>query len=66
MKKKVETGMVNNSTNINKTNDHLSPQLNEHKNIQQHMSYEIQVLTWDRHKNEVGLNQLIGSKPSTS
>jgi hypothetical protein len=28
--KKVETVMVNNSTNINKTNNHLSPQIIEH------------------------------------
>ena len=28
------------------------------------MTLEIQVLTWYRHKNVAGLNQLIGSKPS--
>jgi hypothetical protein len=36
--KKVETVMVNNSTNINKTNNHLSPQIIEH------MVFEIR---WD-------------------
>ena len=31
--------MVNNSTDINKTNNHLSPQLIEHKN--KNMTYDI-------------------------
>jgi len=57
--------MVNNSTNINKTNDHLSTELIEHKNEgQQHMMLEIQVLAWDRHKDVAGLNRLMGSHPS--
>ena len=43
--KKVETVMVNNSTNINKTNNHLSPQIIEH------MVFEILILAWHRHKN---------------
>ena len=29
--KKVETMMINNSTNINKTNNHISPQIMEQK-----------------------------------
>jgi hypothetical protein len=29
--KKVLSILVNNSTNINKSNNHISPQLNEHK-----------------------------------
>jgi len=29
-----------------------------------HMMLEIQVLTWDRHKNVVGLNRLMGSQSS--
>ena len=41
--KKVETVMVNNSTNINKTNNHLSPQIIEH------MVFEIRILAWHRH-----------------
>jgi hypothetical protein len=28
------------------------------------MTLEIQVLAWDRHKNVVELNQLMGSQPS--
>ena len=38
-----------------KINNHLSPQ--KHHDI--HITLEIQVLAWDRHKNMVGLNQLI-------
>ena len=30
---------------------------------QQHMTLEIQVLAWDRHKNVAGLNWLMGSQP---
>jgi hypothetical protein len=56
--KKVLTLMNNNSTNINKTNNHLSLQLIEHKK-DRHMMLEIQVHVWDRHKNEAALNQLI-------
>ena len=41
--------MVNNITNINKTNDHLSPRLIEHKKPW-HMKFEIQLLAWDRHE----------------
>jgi hypothetical protein len=41
--------MVNNSTNINKMNNHFSPQI---------------FLAWDRHKDVAGLNQLIGSQNS--
>jgi len=31
-RKEIETVMIDNSTNINKTNNHLSPQIIEHKN----------------------------------
>jgi hypothetical protein len=52
--------VVNNSTKINKTNNHLSPSLTEQtKKGPQHMTVEIQVLAWDRHKNVAGLNQLM-------
>jgi len=34
--------MFNNSTNINKTNNHLSPEITEHKKRPQHMMLEIQ------------------------
>jgi hypothetical protein len=39
-------------------------QLMEHKKRQRHMTLEIQILVWDRHKIVVGLNRLIGSQPS--
>ena len=47
--KKIKTVMVNNSTNINKTNNHLSPQVIKHKKKTQimYITLEIQVLAWD-------------------
>ena len=53
--------MVNNSTNINKTNNPISPQTIEHKKYHDIMAVEIQVLPWDRHNNLVALNWLMGS-----
>jgi hypothetical protein len=44
------SSMVNNSTNINKANNHLSSQPIEHKKDSWQMTLEIQVLAWDRHK----------------
>jgi len=44
--------MVNNSSNINKTNNHLPPQIIDY------MALEIQVLSWDRHKHVAGLNRI--------
>jgi hypothetical protein len=61
--------MVNNSTNFNKKNNHLSPQISEHKKKDynnEHMTLEIQVLAWDMHKNVATLHRLIGSLPSSS
>jgi hypothetical protein len=52
--------MVNNSTNLTKTNSHLSSHVIEHKNIVRHMKLEIQVMAWDKHKKEAGL-LIIGS-----
>ena len=52
-----ETVMVNNSTNINKTNNHLSHQI---------MTLEIQVLALDRHINVAVLNHLMFSQSSHS
>jgi hypothetical protein len=49
--------------NINKTNNYLSPQPIVHNKRSQHITLEIQVLAWDRYKNVVGLNLLIGSLP---
>ena len=58
--------MVNNSTNITKTNNHLSPKesldsdgQHNDKRRPQHMMLEIQVLAWDRYKNVVVLNWLM-------
>ena len=49
--------MINNSTNLNKTNNHLLHQTTE-KNTQ-YMGLVIQVLDWDRHNNVAELNQLL-------
>ena len=60
-----ETVMVNNSnflfiiTNINKTNNYLSLQVIEHKNWPPHMTLQIQVMVWDRHKIVAGLKLVI-------
>ena len=43
------------------TNNHLSSQIIQHKKNMTYMVLKIQVLDWDRHKNVVGLNQLMGS-----
>ena len=56
--KKGLTVMVNNSININKTNNHLSPKLNS-LNTKDH-----DLPAWNRHKNVACLNQLMGSHPS--
>ena len=53
--------MVNNSTNINKRNNYLSPKT--YTKMTTHMKSEIQVLAWDRHKMWWGLDQLMGSQP---
>ena len=59
--------IVNNSANINKTNNHLSTQLVDHKKKTTTYDMENQVLTWDRHKDVAGLNRLMGSQtPHTS
>jgi hypothetical protein len=52
---KVYTVMVINSTNIKKTNNHLSHERSE-------KTLEIQVLTRDRHNNVAELNWLMGSQ----
>ena len=44
--------MVNNSTNINKTNNHLSPQIIKNKkDYDIYMGLKIQVLVWDNRKH---------------
>ena len=55
--------MVNNSTNINKMYNHLLPQIIEHKKRPRHMTLDIQVLAWNRHKTVAELNLLMGSQP---
>jgi len=57
--------MVSNFTNINKTSNHLSPSLTEHKKRPWHMTLEIHVLVWDRHKNVAGLNWLMANLDDT-
>ena len=49
--------MVNNSTNINKTNNHLS---DHKKGGQRRMMLEIQVLVWNRHKKSGGFKPVNG------
>ena len=59
--------MVNSSTNtnMNKKDNYLSRQLTEHKNRPRHMTLEIKILAKDRYKHLAGLNQLMGSQPSS-
>ena len=59
-KQKVYTVMVNNSININKTNNHPSPQ---QYIWPRYITLEIQILAWDRHNNVSELNRWIGSHP---
>jgi hypothetical protein len=47
--------MVNNFTNINKMNNHLSPQITEHT---RQYRYDIGNPSWDRYKNVAGLNHI--------
>jgi len=54
--------MGNNSTNINNTNSHhLFKSINTKT---RHVKLEIQVLTWNRHKNVAGINRLMWSNLS--
>jgi hypothetical protein len=56
--------MVNNSTNINKTNNYLSPETIEHKF--KTMTYGVEKpglgFKWERHKKVAGLNRLMVSQ----
>ena len=57
--------IVNNSTDINKTNNRLSPQITEHKKITtHHMEHPGPV--WNRHEYVAVLNRLMISQPSGS
>ena len=53
--------MVNNSNNVNKTNNHFPSKLTEYNKRSRHMTLEIQVLSLFMHKHEAGLNRLIKS-----
>jgi len=46
--------MVSNSANIDKTNNHLSPQIVEHKMTVTYV-HGNPGLDWDRHRNMAGL-----------
>jgi hypothetical protein len=52
--------MANHSTNINKTNNHLSSYRTEHKKT----TLEIYGQAWDRITNMAELNRLMGWQPS--
>jgi hypothetical protein len=56
MKRKFKV-MVNNSTNINKTNNHLSPSLAEHK---KRLTLEIRVMAWDMVQKCGGIDRVNG------
>ena len=63
--------MVNNSTNINKTNIHLSPHDSwlktiDHTKDRRMRRWKCNSWFWERHKHVTGLNQLMGSQPSHS
>ena len=55
--------MVNNSTNINKANTHLSPQIIEHIN-ERHNTLQSHVLAWDTHKNVAEITDKWHPNPS--
>jgi hypothetical protein len=56
--------MINNYSNINKTDNYLSPQIIEDKSFLKspHTTWEIQILALDSHKNVARLNRLMGSQ----
>jgi len=57
--------MVINSTNINKTKNHLSSEPNSlnTKKRPRHMTLEIQILVWNKHNNVTGLSRLMEYQP---
>jgi hypothetical protein len=56
--------MVNNSTNVTKTNNILLQTIEQ--KTPRHVSLEIKVVVWDSHKNMAGLKWLMGSPLSPS
>jgi hypothetical protein len=55
--------VVNNSTNINKTNNNLSHKIIEHKERKRHMALEIQIVPMNKNMNVAKLNRLMGTQP---
>jgi hypothetical protein len=57
--------MIKNPTDINETNNHLSPQIIESPPPKKTTTYDLEskVLAWDMHKDVAGLNHLMGSQP---
>jgi hypothetical protein len=57
--------MVINSTNINKTKNHLSSEPNSLNTMKRprHMTLEIQILAWNKHNNVTGLSRLMEYQP---
>jgi hypothetical protein len=51
--------MGNNSTNIFKANNHLSPRITEHNEMPPHMPMEIKIQTWDGHTIGLYKNQML-------
>ena len=49
--KNVSTVIINKFTNINKANNHLSPQLIEYRKRSWHMTLEIHVIAWNMRRN---------------
>ena len=57
--KKYSTGNQLFNININKTNNYLSPQITEQNKRPRHMAMKIQIITCERHKNVVVINQIM-------
>ena len=56
--------MVNISININKANNHLSPELTEQKNKKTTYDVRNPGPAWERHQNVAALNRLMGGQSS--
>jgi len=58
--------MVSNQPISNKANNDLSSYLNSlnTKKRPRHVTFEIQILAWDRHKHMAELNRLMGTQHS--
>ena len=58
--KEASSVMVNNSININKTYNHISSSLTEHKKWIRQTTLKIHDLVWNKHKIVVGLKPVNG------